>query len=305
MSRGAGEPCSQGPVLRPNLQTDLLQTFVAVAESESFTGAGAAVGRTQSAVSLQIQRLETLLDCPLFERTKRRVELTRAGREFLIYARRILRLHDEAVAAVNPALGEAVIRVGMPNDYAELFMPQLLRRFEADYPEVRCDIECDLTWDLLARLDRGALDIVLGIRHAARSTGRTLCHEEIVWVAGPHFEPAAPQGGPVPLVLYPESCPYRARATEALAGAGRPYRVVYTSQSPTGIRIAVEARGAVTVTSRRTVPAHWRILGNADGFPDLPPAELQLFTAGAITHRAVSHFTELIEAELAGSTPTV
>ena len=284
--------------MRPNLQTSLLQTFVAVAEAESFTAAAAAVGRTQGAVSLQIGRLEEMLDCRLLERSNRSVSLTRPGRDFLIYARRILRLHDEAAAAVNPALGEAVIRVGMPNDYAELFLPGLLSAFEADYPSVRCDIHCDMTWDLLAQLDRGALDVVVGIRHAARSTGQTLCDEEIVWVAGPRFVPSALENEPVPLVLYPESCPYRARATEALAGSGRPWRVVYTSQSPTGIRIAVEARGAVTITSRRTVPAHWRVLGEDEGFPALPPAELQIFTAGGSPLPAVDSFAALARREL-------
>jgi DNA-binding transcriptional LysR family regulator len=287
--------------MEPNLESGLLLSFVAVAETSSFTAAGLRVGRSQSAVSLQIRRLETMLGCRLFERSRRRVALTRAGSDFLIYARRILLLHREAAAAVNPALGETVVRVGMPNDYAELFLPALLRRFETEFPRVRCDIQCDMTWELLDRLDRGELDLVLGIRHAARSTGLTLCHEEIVWVAGPAFDPASVVDRPLPLVLYPERCPYRARGTEALAGCGREWRVVYTSQSPTGIRIAVEERGAVTLTSRRTVPPHWRVLSPAEGFPALPPAELQLYRVGSSPGAAVESLARQIREAFAVS----
>lgn len=282
--------------MEPNLETALLRSLVAVAETGSFTAAAGRVGRSQSAVSLQIGRLEAMLGCRLFERSKRSVAPTRAGRDFLVYARRILQLQAEAAAAVNPALGEVVVRVGMPNDYAELFLPALLRRFEAAFPRVRCDIQCDMTWELLDRLERAELDLVLGIRHARRSTGLTLCHEEIVWVAGPAFDPAALEGRPLPLVLYPESCPYRARGAAALAGSGREWRVVYTSQSPTGIRIAVESRGAVTITSRRTVPPHWRVLTPEEGFPTLPPAELQLYRAEQAPGAAVERLAGEIEA---------
>lgn len=284
--------------MRVNLETTLLRSFAAVAESESFTAAAEVVGRSQSAVSLQVRRLEEMLDCSLFERSKRSVTLTKAGKDFLTYTYRILRLHEDAVAAVNPALGEIIVRVGMPNDYAELFLPQILTRFEADYPEIRCNIQCDMTWELLNRLDQGALDLVVGIRHAASSTGLTLCTEDIVWVAGPDFDAGTYSERPVPLVLYPESCPYRARGIEALAGSGGQWQIVYTSQSPTGIRIAVEQRGAVTITSRRTVPDQWQILTPAQGFPKLPPAELQLYTAHGGSPHAIDSLAAIIRETL-------
>lgn len=280
-----------------NLESDLLRAFVAVAEAQSFTAAATRVARTQSAVSLQIRRLEEMLDCRLFERSRRHVALTRAGTDFLAYARRILRLHEEAVAAVNPARGEVIVRVGMPNDYAELYLPAVLRRLDIEHPRVRCNIQCDMTWNLLDQLEAGELDLVVGIRHAAHSIGRTLRLEDIVWVAGGDFEPGTVTE-PLPLVLYPESCPYRARGVAALAGSGRQWRVVYTSQSPTGIRIAVEERGAVTITSRRTVPGHWRILTPEQGFPALPPAELQLYMAAGEPPRAVATLAALFEAAL-------
>lgn len=283
-----------------NLESDLLRAFVAVAEAQSFTAAATRVARTQSAVSLQIRRLEEMLDCRLFERSRRHVALTRAGTDFLAYARRILRLHEEAVAAVNPARGEVIVRVGMPNGYAEMYLPGVLRRLDAEHPQLRCNIQCDMTWTLLERLEAGELDLVVGIRHADHSTGRTLRLEEIVWVAGEDFDPEG-VAGPLPLVLYPESCPYRARGVAALAGSGRQWQVVYTSQSPTGIRIAVEERGAVTITSRGTVPAHWRILTPEQGFPALPPAELQLYMAAGQPPRAVATLAALLEGALAGS----
>lgn len=281
-----------------NLESGLLRSFVAIAETGGFTAAAKVVGRSQSAVSLQIRRLEEMLDCRLLDRSGRAVTLTRRGRDFLAYAYRILRLHEEAAAAVNPELGETVVRVGMPNDYAELFLPSVLRRFDALHPEIRCNIECDMTWELLEKLREGDLDVVVGVRHAAHSEGRTLAREEIVWVAGPAFDPERYRRRRVPLVLYPEKCPYRARGIEALAGSGRAWRIVYTSQSPTGIRIAVEERGAVTITSRRTVPQHWRILTPEEGFPALPAAELQLYTARGSRSRSVASFTSLLLSEL-------
>lgn len=277
-----------------NLEDSLLRSFVAVAETGSFTAAAAQIGRSQSAVSLQIRRLEDMLQCALLTRTRRTVALTKQGEDFLAYTRRILRLHAEAVGAVNPNLGEAVVRLGMPNDYAELVLPDVLRRFDARYPEIRCTIECDMTWELLRRLEHGQLDIVLGIRHSTQSSGRTLCAEEIVWVAGPDYDAGAGDEQPVPLVLYPETCPYRARGIEALAGSGRPWRIVYTSQSPTGIRIAVEQRGAVTITSRRTVPRHWQVLGPGAGFPALPPADLQLYTPALDHSQAVQTLLDML-----------
>lgn len=281
-----------------NLEDSLLRSFVAVAETGSFTAAAAQIGRSQSAVSLQIRRLEDMLQCSLLTRTRRSVTLTKQGEDFLAYTRRILRLHAEAVGAVNPSLGEVVVRLGMPNDYAELVLPEVLRRFDAHYPEIRCTIECDMTWELLRRMEHGQLDIVLGIRHSTQSTGRTLCQEEIVWVAGPDYD-AGGDEAPVPLVLYPETCPYRARGIEALAGSGRDWRIVYTSQSPTGIRIAVEQRGAVTITSRRTVPRHWQVLGPKQGFPALPPADLQLYSAASDTTQSVQTLLDMLAAEFA------
>lgn len=282
-----------------NLEDSLLRSFVAVAETGSFTAAAAQIGRSQSAVSLQIRRLEEMLQCALLTRSRRAVALTEQGEDFLAYTRRILRLHAEAVGAVNPHLGEAVVRLGMPNDYAELVLPEVLRRFDAHYPQIRCTIECDMTWELLRRLEHGQLDIVLGIRHSTQSSGQTLCQEEIVWVAGPDYEAGDGAEAAVPLVLYPETCPYRARGIEALAGSGRDWRIVYTSQSPTGIRIAVEQRGAVTITSRRTVPRHWQILGPEQGFPALPPADLQLYSAASDTTQSVQTLLDMLAAEFA------
>jgi DNA-binding transcriptional LysR family regulator len=281
-----------------NLETGLLLTFVSVCETGSFTAAASRIGRSQSAVSLQIRRLEDMLGCVLLERTKRSVKITRSGQDFLTYARRILHLHAEAVAAVNPAMGHVTVRIGMPNDYTELYLPRVLNRFEQLFPDIHCNIQCDMTWELLTRMDAGKLDLVVGIRHTTYSSGHTLCIEDIVWVAGPDFDAGAALDRPLPLVLYPETCPYRARGIDALAGSGRQWHIVYTSQSPTGIRIAVEQRGAVSITSRRTVPAHWKILTPRDGFPALPPAELQLFTApGGGDSRVVVCLADLFTTE--------
>lgn len=256
------------------LDGESLRTFVTVADCGGFTAAAERVHRTQSAVSQQIKRLEDTLGVRLIVRTSRRMTLTPEGERFLGYARRILLLHEEAVSAVAGASRQANLRVGIPDDYAESLLPVILPRFEGEHPGVRPDIHCAMSSELLRSLEAGALDLALTIRHGGASRGRLLRREDLVWVADRRFDACGTTR--IPLALFPEGCPYRARAVDGLSSVQREWSVVSVSQSMTGIRIAVEQQGAVTITSRRTMPRHWRILDEATGFPPIPPAELEL-----------------------------
>jgi DNA-binding transcriptional LysR family regulator len=281
------------------LDDTLLHSFVAVAETGSFTAAAEQVHRSQSAISQQMQRLEGITGTALLLRRPRQVLLTAEGEVFLAYARRLLRLQDEAVAAVGTEHRQQALRIGMPDDYAETLLPRLLSRLSELHPEVRPHVHCALSAQLLRLMDNGELDLAMTIRHAARSQGQTLCREEIAWVAGPGFrdDPDAP----LPLALFPEGCPYRARGINALFEAGRDWQLVYTTQSPTGIRIAVERQGAITINASRTTPETWQVLDRQLALPQLPAVDLQLHRAPDAPPKAAASFADLLAAELQGA----
>ena len=278
------------------LDDGLLRSFVAVAETESFTTAATRVHRSQSAISQQMRRLEEIAGATLLHRHSRQVALTAQGEVFLAYARRLLRLQDEALAAVNDQARHYPLRVGAPDDYAEAVLPTILPAFAARHPNVRPHVHCAMSNQLLRRMELGELDLAITIRHGGQASGQaigeTICQEELAFVSGPDY--AGSTDTPLPLALFPEGCPFRARAANALLQAGRDWHLIYTTQSPTGIRIAVERQGAVTVNALRTTPATWRILGPDEGLPTLPPVDLELHRAPNAPAQPTQDFVDLL-----------
>lgn len=278
------------------LDSDLLAAFVAVAETGGFTSAGQYLHKTQSTVSLRIRTLETRLDTQLLHRTSRQLALTADGQTFLVYARRLLQLQREAMSAVGPSAQPTTLRFGLPEDYAEVWLPNVLQAFAASHPLVRPHIHCRMSTELVEQLEAGALDLVLTVRHTAGSLARRVATEPLVWAAHRDFELDGDQ--PVPLALFPEQCIYRRRAIEALTRIGRAWQIDYTSQSPTGLRVAVDQGRAVTITGRRTLPAEWRPLDEDAGLPPLSEAILEIHRSPSIQHPAFDAFTALIEQTL-------
>ena len=227
------------------MEPDLLRAFVGVVEGGGFTAAARALNRTQSAVSLQIKRLEEQVGEPLFVRTTRRCELTSTGGALLPYARRILRLHDEAAAAVDAVTQKRSLRLGISDEHAIAFLPAVMPAFAAAFPEVQLEVQCDLSTRLVELLEGGELDLALTIRHGPTATGLIVAREQLCWVAAEDFTHHPLD--PLPLALNPEGCIFRAHAFASLARIQRALRVVYVSSSPTGINLAVEAGMAATV----------------------------------------------------------
>ncbi len=267
----------------PLLDSELLSAFVAVVENDSFTAAARQLHKTQSTISARLRTLEQRLDTRLLQRTSRRVALTRDGETFLVYARRILQLQREAVSVLGTGSG-GVIRLGVPENYAEAWLPALLQRFARLHPGVRLHIHCRMSRELLEALGEGQLDLVLSVCHEPRPTGEVVATETLVWAAHRDFRPEAE--GALPLALFPEGCPYRRRALDALARTARTWTLEYTSQSPTGLRVTVDQGSAVTVTDRRTLPASWHVLDEHDGLPSLPSTELELHRSPSFQHPA-------------------
>ena len=265
----------------PALDPELLQAFVAVADQRSFTRAAATLNRTQSAVSMQIKRLEGRLGVALFRRTKANVDLSSAGEGLLGYARRILTLNDEAVARLREQRIEGVVRLGVMDDYGTAIVPPLLAGFLAGYPLIHVEMETGLTASMPARLGE-AYDLVIAMHPVGRGDGEFLRREHAVWAtsAGHPVE----EQDPLPVALYPQGCLFRKWAMEALDTARRRWRLAFVSHSLTAVE-SIAAQGlAVTVVKSGTFPARLRRLSERDGLPPLPTADICLHRAANLSH---------------------
>ncbi|MGM0982717.1 MAG: LysR substrate-binding domain-containing protein [Pseudomonadota bacterium] len=287
----------------PALDSDLLLAFVTVADSGGFTAAARHLHRTQSTISLRVSTLEDRLGTRLLNRTSRRLALTPDGQTFLVYARRLLQLQREALGALSVSREPITLRFGLPEDYADTWLPALLERFSAVHPEVRVHIHCRMSTELLDQLDDGSLDLVLAVRHAADSGGEVVGEEAVVWAAHRDFRPDP--GRPLPLALFPEQCIYRRRALQALTARGLAWQVDSTSQSPSGLRVIIDQARAVTLCDRRSIPAHWRVLDQDEGLPPLPAAELEIHRSPSLTHPAFEAFVRGLREVMAEAAPAM
>ncbi|MDZ7841630.1 MAG: LysR family transcriptional regulator [Gammaproteobacteria bacterium] len=278
------------------LDPELLRTFVSVAETRGFTSAARSLHRTQSAVSLQIKRLEDRVGEPLFRRTSRQVTPTRAAEALLPYARRILHLHDEAAAAVGAVGRGRSLRLGITEEQALAYLPNIIPRFNTRFPGVQLNVQCDLSTGLLARMEDGELDLALVIRHGPAGAGEVLGRERLVWVAHQSFR--NDPGEALPLAVNPGGCIYRSHALTALAGIRRPWRVAYVSASPTGINLALEANLAVSIKAGRSVPEYCRVLDSEAGIPVLPQVDVELHRSPTALSEVTDGFVELLMEEI-------
>lgn len=262
-----------------NIGTDLLRTFVAVVEAGGFARAAGRLMRGQSAVSLQIKRLEDSLGVRLLERSPRSLVLTAEGEMILDHARRLLALHDELVARVAEPELSGIVRLGAPEDFATSHLPAVLSRFARAHPGVALDVTCELTLELLERFRAGGLDLALVKREPSGITdGIRVWREPLVWVSSGQSLPGGADG--LPLVVSPPPCVYRKRMTEALSDAGLRWRVAYTCGSLAGTHAAVRAGLGVTALPKEMVPADLAIVGSETaGLPDLADTEMALIEA--------------------------
>ena len=263
-----------------SLDPDLLRAFVAVADQRSFTRAAVMLNRTQSAVSMQIKRLEDRLGVELFNRTKANVDLSSAGEGLLGYARRILTLNEEAVGRLAERKVEGVVRLGVMDDYGTLIVPPLLASFLASYPRIYVEMETGLTSSMPSRLGE-TYDLVIAMHPEGRGGGEFLRREQAVWATGASHP--VEQQEPLPVALYPQGCLFRKWAIEALDAAKRTWRLAFVSHSLAAVE-SVAAQGlAVTVVKAGTFPPTLRPLSDRDGMPRLPAADICLHRAANLS----------------------
>ncbi|WP_313137818.1 LysR family transcriptional regulator, partial [Stutzerimonas nitrititolerans] len=230
------EPLEQTPATAtPLLESDVLRTFVAIAESGSFTRAAGQIYRSTSAVSMQIKRLEETLGRSLFVREARHVRLTPAGETLLGYARRLLKLNEEAVAQFRQPTLQGRVRFGTPADVGTRILPGLLALFARSHPGVEVDVSVARSIDMIERIDAGELDLALvtiGNLGQDDSRGEPVHSEPLVW-AGRSGGIAALRS-PLPLALASPDCAWRRQALDALDRIGRHYRIAYSSEQTSG-----------------------------------------------------------------------
>lgn len=248
------------------MDADLLKTFLAVIRQGSFVGAANQIGRTQSAVSQQIQRLEALLGGPLMTRNSRAVRLTVAGERFAEYARRIVDLEEQARRTVQGLAVQQTLRVGMVEDLAGFGMVEVLQRLKVEAPQIRLDLRAASTSELLSRLGF-RYDVVVGIKPADYRGGTLLMPLPLCWLGNW-------QGGTVPLALHPEGCSMRHAAIDALDHAGLDWQPAMVADGLLPTIAVVRAGLAVTVLAEGLCPPD---LPRCTGLPPLPPLSLRLF----------------------------
>lgn len=254
----------------PDFQIDWLRAFVAVVDAGSLSGAAPLVHRSQSAVSMQIKKLETALGRHVLLRGPRHLEVTPAGAELLSYARRVLDLQAEAHAALfGPKLAGRV-RLGVPDDYASAYLTPVLRSFAHRYQGVEIELTCEQSTSLIPRITRGELDLAL-VSQDKPQRGRFLFDEPLVWVGSPQFE--VWRRDPLPIAVYESTSMARQATLAALGTRRRGYHLVYHSPSLAGQLAAVESGLAVAVLTRCSVPAHLQILQNLPAEFELPPLD--------------------------------
>lgn len=270
--------------LPPPLDPDLLRALVTVVDCGSFSRAAERLRRGQSAVSLQIKRLEERLGARLIDRSPRHVSLTPEGERILDQARQLLSLHDALIATVQEPEVSGVVRFGAPEDFATSHLPAVLSRFAASHPKVALEVTCELTLQLLDRFRAGELDLALIKREPAGLTdGVRVWREPLVWVGDPGLMGRAS----LPLVVSPRPCVYRKRATDALDATRRGWRIAYTCASLAGTHAAVRAGLGVTVLPRDMVPGSLTILdAESHALPRLAETEIALISAPALSPAA-------------------
>lgn len=239
-----------------------------IAETHTLSRAAVRVGKTQAAISMQVKRLEQIVDHPLLTRTGRGVVLTPHGERLLVHAQKLLRYHDVALAELSGKGLSGTIRFGCPDDYAAVFLPYLLRGFARRHPQVLVEVVCASTPRLLDRLKTHALDLALTSFPEGEKRERIIRREPFVWV-GCLGSDAAGQN-PLQLALSdPDTLDHQA-ARKSLERAGKPYRVAYASGSVAGLTAVVRSGQAIAVLTQTAVPSDLEIVPADRGLPSLP-----------------------------------
>ncbi|RYG93071.1 LysR family transcriptional regulator [Loktanella sp. IMCC34160] len=259
-----------------NLDLTALRSFVTVADCGGVTRAAGLMNLTQSAVSMQLKRLEEALDLPLLDRSGRGIALTPAGEQLLGYARRMLQLNDEALRKMTGSDFEGVLRLGVPHDIVYPVIPKVLHRFATDYPRVKVQLASSFTRVLRSQFERGELDVILTTEGGVDQGGQTLTTLPLVWVGAPGGQ--AWKQRPLPLA-FEERCRFRQEVQAQLDRAGVPWEMAVESESTRSIEATVSADLAVHAMLEGTEGQMFEQISHNGTLPDLERININIYVA--------------------------
>jgi len=258
-----------------DLDLTLLRTFVAAAELENFAQAAEKVFRTQAAVSQQMQRLEAVVGCNLFTRVGRKKRLTDQGARLLEYARRIVKLNDEAYRAMAHEAFEYPVKIAACVDAVDTLLPEYLAMCAEAYPGLRIDVQVGRSRWLASALRRGEVDLMLDVAQHDEFQHVVLRTSPVVWIAGARFR--AQPNAPLPLVLVNSGCLFRGMAVEALTQDKRSWRPAFQTSTLTGVRAALRAGLGISPRTSEMLTPDFKVVDQELGLPRLPPISYRLF----------------------------
>jgi DNA-binding transcriptional LysR family regulator len=259
------------------LDTDQLRSFLAIVDSGSFTKAAERVHKTQSAVSMHVRRLEEQLGCALFVKHGRGARLTEEGERLIEFARRMVQVEAGAIAALSRKGLRGAVRLGIPDDYAESFLADILAHYNRRHPLVEVLVVCEASTDLALQVAAGALDLALITDHEGHKGLELLREEPLVWVASERFQVEA--GAPIPLALGSTTCCWRRATEQALEATPGITRGRFFSKNFTAIGTVLRAGLAATILPASMVGPGLKLLGRAEGLPELPLTRMGLIHA--------------------------
>jgi DNA-binding transcriptional LysR family regulator len=276
------------------LDLDQLQTFCAIADCGSFTEAARRVNKTQSAVSMQIKRLEERLGHPLLSREGRSVTLTHHGEVLYERARKMLRTNAEILDHFNDGDLAGSIRFGVPDDYAVRLLPVILSSFQRTHPKIAVDVSCMASEQLLQGMKAGRYDLIVFTQGTDQNFGELFRTEKMFWVAS--HGGRALSSEPIAIACGPQCCIWRKDAMEALERKGVDYRVAYTSSNATAISSAVLSDLAIGFLPESALQPGMRVVSEDHGLPRLGDAQIALMRAshayGGIYDALANHIVQ-------------
>ncbi|WP_066708718.1 LysR family transcriptional regulator [Celeribacter ethanolicus] len=274
-----------------NLDLTALRSFVTVADCGGVTRAAGALNLTQSAVSMQLKRLEDSLDVKLLDRSARKIALTAPGEQLLSYARRMLELNDEVFSRLTATEFEGEIVLGVPHDIVYPSIPLVLQHFHADYPRMRVNLESSFTTRLKEKFARGECDMILTTEDDLDAGGETLVELPLVWIGAPNG--VAWRQRPLRLA-FEHRCIFRKSVQEALDNAGIPWEVSIESDQSRTIEASVSADLAVHVMLENTAPPYSEPIQHGGALPELASKKINLYMSEQMKGEAAERLRDLI-----------
>jgi len=284
------------------LESDLLRSFLAIIDTGSISAGAEKIGRSQSAVSLQVKRLEAIVGKPVFERHGRGVALSPAGEKLEPVARRTVALLDASLAEIRSDDLDGVIRIGIPDDRSRTVLAGIVAAFAKRHPQVELEVQCAAGAGFEQAVAGGQLDLALYEVETAGPHQEVLAQERTFWVASRFHAPD--QLDPLPIALFDRACWWRDVALKTLRDSGRNYRIVYSSESVAGVTAAIEAGIAIGLLGEAGIGRDLRILTQPAAFNRMPRSKLVLDSHGSVASSAVAAMSEAIRRAFRSGAPS-